>query len=62
MTPRAWHDNGDEILPGDIMVVRGVRCRVTRVLPLGTVDVEAVDRSRAYRVTGLWMVGRPKED
>lgn len=41
---------------GAVVVVRGIECRVIKVYPFGTMDVEAVDGSRAYRVTGLgWL-------
>jgi hypothetical protein len=38
---------------GQPMTVRGVACRVTKILPAGTVEVEAVDGSGAWRVSGL---------
>lgn len=39
---------------GDRIVVRGVECRVYRILPFGTMDVEAMDGSgRRWRVSGL---------
>lgn len=39
---------------GDHMTVHGVLCRVFRVRPAGTLDVEALDGSgRCWRVTGL---------
>lgn len=38
--------------------VYGVWCRIVKVHPLGTIDVEALDGSRAWRVSGLGFVGR----
>lgn len=38
---------------GDFVTVYGVTCRIVRVWPLGTLDVETLDGSRAWRVTGL---------
>lgn len=38
---------------GDLVEARGQRCRVTRVHPFGTYDVETVDGARCYRITGL---------
>lgn len=43
---------------GQPVVVRGVQCRVTAVLPMGTIEVEAVDESgRCWRVSGLAFTG-----
>lgn len=39
---------------GDVITVYGHPCRITKVWPLGTVDVLRVDGSLAYRVTGLY--------
>lgn len=38
---------------GDIVTVRGIKCRVFRIHPFGTMDVEALDGSVCFRVTGL---------
>lgn len=38
---------------GTIITVYGQPCRVYRMHPLGTVDVETLDGKRCYRVTGL---------
>lgn len=38
---------------GDLVVVRGLDCRVTAVLPAGTVEVESLTGGFAYRVSGL---------
>lgn len=38
---------------GQLVTVRGVRCRITAVLPLGTIEVEALDGSKAFRLSGL---------
>ena len=41
---------------GSIVMVHGKRCRVFRVYSFGTMDVEALDGSGAWRVTGLrWL-------
>lgn len=38
---------------GDVVVVRGIECRVFKTLPCGTVDVEATDGSeRCFRLSG----------
>lgn len=38
---------------GDLCVVRGLMCKITKVLPFGTIDVEAIEENKAYRVSGL---------
>lgn len=39
---------------GDLIDVRGIRCRIYALLPLGTIEAEAIDGSgRCYRVSGL---------
>lgn len=38
---------------GMIFKVYGQDCRITRVLPAGTIDVVTLDGSHNYRVTGL---------
>jgi hypothetical protein len=38
---------------GMIVNVRGVKCRIVAVLPFGTIDVEALDGSGCWRVSGL---------
>lgn len=38
---------------GDIVIIYGQRCRVYRLHPLGTVDVESLDSGRCYRLSGL---------
>lgn len=35
------------------MTVRGIKCRITKVLPLGTLEVESLCGNYAYRVSGL---------
>lgn len=41
---------------GDVIYVTENRAgRITKILPLGTVEVELLDGSRAYRVSGLRM-------
>lgn len=55
-TYRVWNNDGDEILPGDLVEAYGQKCRVYKVLPMGTIDVEAIDGSgRRFRISGLWM-------
>ncbi len=44
---------------GQTTRVFGVLCRVVRVYPMGTIDVEALDDSgRAWRVSGLAFINR----
>jgi hypothetical protein len=38
---------------GQVITVHGVPCRIFKVRPFGTVDVVALDDSRAFRVSGL---------
>ena len=38
---------------GQILTVRGVVCRVFKIHPLGTIDVEEIDGPRAFRLSGL---------
>lgn len=33
--------------------VRGQDCRIIAIHPLGTIDVETLDGSRCYRISGL---------
>lgn len=48
---------------GDIVTVYGAPCRVVRILPFGTIDVERVDGSRAWRISGLALdVAREREE
>lgn len=42
---------------GQWMMVRGLRCTITKIHPFGTVDVVSSDGKRAFRVTGLPFVG-----
>lgn len=37
---------------GQIVIVRGIRCRVFKVHPMATMDVEEIDGPRAFRLTG----------
>ena len=41
---------------GHHVTIRGVSCEITKILPLGTIEVAALDPndSRAFRVSGLW--------
>jgi hypothetical protein len=39
---------------GDIITVYGQKCRIYRVYDFGTYDVETLDGTRCYRVTGLY--------
>lgn len=38
---------------GDKMIVRGIKCIVFKVRPMGTVDVVSLDGKHAWRVSGL---------
>ena len=38
---------------GMIVKVLGQDCRITKIRPFGTIDVESLDGLRAYRVSGL---------
>lgn len=38
---------------GMLMTVRGIRCRIFKVRPLGTVDVLSLCGRYAWRVSGL---------
>lgn len=38
---------------GQVVMVYGVRCRIVRVRPFGTIDVVEVGGNRAWRLTGL---------
>lgn len=39
---------------GDLIVIRGIKCRIFKVRAAGTVDAEATDGSgRCFRVSGL---------
>lgn len=39
---------------GQTMTVRGVKCKIKKIWPLGTLDVVSLDGNNAWRVTGLW--------
>jgi hypothetical protein len=41
---------------GDVVVVYGKRCRVFKVRPMGTVDVEEIGGRGAWRLSGLPLV------
>jgi hypothetical protein len=36
-----------------IIIVRGIRCRIFKIHPLGTIDVCEIGGSRAFRLSGL---------
>jgi hypothetical protein len=38
---------------GMIVTVYGVKCRIFKVHPMGTIDVVSIDGRRAWRITGL---------
>ena len=38
---------------GDLCTIRGLACKITKVLPFGTIEVEAIEQDKAYRVSGL---------
>lgn len=37
---------------GDVVIVRGVRCRVFKIRDFGTFDVEEIDGPHAWRISG----------
>lgn len=39
---------------GQRITVRGIDCIIVRILPAFTIDVESVDGSKAFRLTGLY--------
>lgn len=48
---------------GQIIRIRGLFCRIVRIRPFGTIDVESLDGSRAFRVSGLaWDDGEGDDD
>jgi hypothetical protein len=36
-----------------IVFVRGIRCRIFKIHPFGTIDVCEINGSRAFRLSGL---------
>lgn len=38
---------------GDIVIVRGLQCRIIAIRPFGTVDVESLDGRYVWRLSGL---------
>lgn len=38
---------------GMIVMVRGLKCRIFKIHPLGTLDVEEINGLRAFRLSGL---------
>jgi hypothetical protein len=38
---------------GQLVTVYGVRCSIFKIRPMGTIDVVALDGSRAWRLSGL---------
>lgn len=38
---------------GDIVIVRGLKCEIVRILPMGTIEVSEIDGPHAFRVSGL---------
>ena len=38
---------------GDIYYAYGFQCRICKIYPAGTMDVEEIDGPHAYRVSGL---------
>jgi hypothetical protein len=38
---------------GQLIKVRDIQCRITVIRDFGTLDCEALDGSRAFRVSGL---------
>lgn len=43
---------------GQTMTVRGIVCRIVRILPLGTVDVVSCCGHYSFRVSGLPFLAR----
>lgn len=41
---------------GQLMMVRGVQCKIVKILPFGTLDVVSICGQYAYRVSGLAFV------
>lgn len=39
---------------GMIYIHAGKRCKITKVRPHGTIDIQALDGSGSWRITGLW--------
>ncbi len=39
---------------GQIIIVYGTQCRIFKIHPAGTIDVEQINGPRAYRLTGLY--------
>lgn len=37
---------------GQIVTVRGLECRITKVLPFGTIECESISTHHAFRVSG----------
>ena len=38
---------------GQLVEVRGVKCRIFRVYPYGTIDCQEINGPRTYRLSGL---------
>lgn len=38
---------------GQLIVVRGIQCRIVNVLPMGTLDCISLDGKHSFRVSGL---------
>lgn len=38
---------------GQLVTIRGIQCRIIAIHAAGTIDVEALDGSRCYRISGL---------
>lgn len=52
-------DSGKAPSVGQTYNVYGQTCRIVKVYDFGTMDVETLDGSRAYRVTGLPFIKQP---
>lgn len=47
------HNKGKRPEIGQIIVVRDIECKIVKIHPFGTVDVESLDGKHNYRVSGL---------
>jgi hypothetical protein len=45
--------NSERPKVGDLCTVRGLSCKIVKVHPFGTIDVHAIEKNKAFRVSGL---------
>lgn len=38
---------------GQLITVRGIKCQITKIRPMGTIDVKSLCGQYAFRVSGL---------